>query len=185
MSGTQDATVSGFYSWTDTLKGVYYGPGSVRTALPKLLKLIGGTKVLIVTGNSLCEKVSVSYKTWCTMNLIRSIDRYNPRNWNNSQRPWCIWSHILWNWAACSGRRHKQWSASLQGRKCWRYRFRRRWFSYWRCKDYDRAFATRDGRGLCEADRYPYHAQRCWVCCTLSNFQLRLELTCLLVCGWI
>lgn len=25
----------GFYGWTDTLKGIQYGPGSLSTALPK------------------------------------------------------------------------------------------------------------------------------------------------------
>lgn len=57
MSTTQDATLFGSYAWTDTLKGVHYGPGSIKTALPKLLKLIGASKVLIVTGKSLREKV--------------------------------------------------------------------------------------------------------------------------------
>lgn len=62
MSG-QDLTqyestnLQGNYSWTDTLRGIYYGPGSVKTALPKLLKTIGGTKAMVVTGRSLYEKV--------------------------------------------------------------------------------------------------------------------------------
>jgi len=50
--------LSGFYSWTDTLKGVYYGPGSVKTALPKLLNTLGIKKALIVTGKSLYNKAS-------------------------------------------------------------------------------------------------------------------------------
>jgi len=53
------STLSGFYSWTDTLKGVYYGPGSVKTALPKLLNILGVKKALIVTGKSLNTKASV------------------------------------------------------------------------------------------------------------------------------
>jgi alcohol dehydrogenase class IV len=51
----------GFYSYTDTLKGLYYGPGSMKTALPALLKTVGGTKALIVTGKSLVTKVSPDY----------------------------------------------------------------------------------------------------------------------------
>jgi len=51
--------LQGFYSWTDTLKGVYYGPGSVVYALPELLETLGVKKALIVTGRSLYEKVSL------------------------------------------------------------------------------------------------------------------------------
>lgn len=50
--------LSGFYSWTDTLRGVYYGPGSVKTGLPKLLNTLGIKKALIVTGKSLYNKAS-------------------------------------------------------------------------------------------------------------------------------
>jgi alcohol dehydrogenase class IV len=49
----------GSYAWTDTLKGVYYGPGSVATALPKLLHTLGVKKALVVTGRSLYTKVIV------------------------------------------------------------------------------------------------------------------------------
>ncbi|KJA29050.1 hypothetical protein HYPSUDRAFT_33570 [Hypholoma sublateritium FD-334 SS-4] len=51
--------LEGYYSWTDTLKGVYYGPGSTKTALPSLLKTLGAKKALIVTGRSLHEKTDV------------------------------------------------------------------------------------------------------------------------------
>lgn len=50
---------SGQYLYTETLKGVYFGPGSVTTALPKLLKELGATKALIVTGTSLRTKTDV------------------------------------------------------------------------------------------------------------------------------
>lgn len=53
----ETSTLSGSYSFTDTLKGVYYGPGCVKTALPKLLQTLGRTKALIVTGKSLSQKV--------------------------------------------------------------------------------------------------------------------------------
>jgi len=56
------ANLSGFYGWTDTLKGVYYGPGSVKTALPKFLDLLGVKKALIVTGKSLHEKTDIVRK---------------------------------------------------------------------------------------------------------------------------
>ena len=52
--------LSGFYGWTDTLKGVYYGPGSVATAIPKLLEKLKVKKALIVTGRSLHEKGSLA-----------------------------------------------------------------------------------------------------------------------------
>ncbi|KAI5889438.1 Dehydroquinate synthase-like protein [Schizophyllum commune H4-8] len=53
------ATLSGFYGWTDTLKGVYYGPGVIQAALPKLLSTLSGTKALIVTGKTLYHKTDV------------------------------------------------------------------------------------------------------------------------------
>ena len=54
---SQSPALDGFYSWTDTLKGVYYGPGSLSTALPKLLQILGAKKAFIVTGKSLFHKV--------------------------------------------------------------------------------------------------------------------------------
>lgn len=59
-SVSDSSSLQGFYSWTDTLKGVYYGPGSVVHALPKLLETLGVKKALIVTGRSLYEKVSTN-----------------------------------------------------------------------------------------------------------------------------
>ena len=53
--------ISGFYAYTETLKGVYYGPGSVRSSLISALEGFGAKKVLIVTGKSLREKVG---RTW-------------------------------------------------------------------------------------------------------------------------
>ena len=49
--------ISGFYAYTQTLKGVYYGPGSVRNSLISVLEGFGTKKVLVVTGKSLREKV--------------------------------------------------------------------------------------------------------------------------------
>lgn len=51
--------LQGRYAWTNTLRGIYYGPGSIKTALPKLLTELGITKALIVTGKSLHDKVSL------------------------------------------------------------------------------------------------------------------------------
>lgn len=62
MSGL-DTTVygssdlEGSYAYTE-LKALYYGPGSLETALPALLQKFGAKKALIVTGRSLFEKVS-------------------------------------------------------------------------------------------------------------------------------
>jgi len=58
-SGQNTTELSGYYAWTHTLEGVYYGPGSVTTALPKLLSDLGASKALIVTGNSLYTKTDV------------------------------------------------------------------------------------------------------------------------------
>lgn len=51
------ATLHGSYAYHDTLKGVYYGPGCVHTALPTLLAVLGASKAFVVTGKSLREKV--------------------------------------------------------------------------------------------------------------------------------
>lgn len=49
----------GSYAFHDTLKGIHFGPGSLESALPHLLRTLGGTKALIVTGKSLREKVRI------------------------------------------------------------------------------------------------------------------------------
>ncbi|KAA1476790.1 iron-containing alcohol dehydrogenase [Dentipellis sp. KUC8613] len=54
--------LQGFYSWVEPIKGIYYGPGSVATALPKLRAAIGGKKALVVTGHSLYHKTDVVKK---------------------------------------------------------------------------------------------------------------------------
>jgi hypothetical protein len=62
MSGQTPSTeLHGYYAWTRTLEGVYYGPGSVSTALPKLLDTLGASKAFIVTGNSLYTKVRLTH----------------------------------------------------------------------------------------------------------------------------
>jgi hypothetical protein len=68
----QSSTLQGFYGWTDTLKGVFYGPGSVTTALPKLLESLGAKKALVVTGKSLHTKVrsSVDRSGQITLKLV-------------------------------------------------------------------------------------------------------------------
>lgn len=53
------SAISGFYAYTQTLKGVYYGPGSVKDSLISVLEGFGTKKTLIVTGRSLREKVSM------------------------------------------------------------------------------------------------------------------------------
>ncbi len=52
------SSLQGFYGYSDTLSGVFYGPGSVSTALPALLSTLGVRKALIVTTKSLVNKAS-------------------------------------------------------------------------------------------------------------------------------
>ncbi|KAI6046103.1 alcohol dehydrogenase IV [Pisolithus marmoratus] len=52
-------SLHGVYAYHETLKGIYYGPGCLRTALPQLLGTLGGRKALIVTGKSLRDKTNV------------------------------------------------------------------------------------------------------------------------------
>ena len=64
-SGQNNTTeLSGYYAWTHALEGVYYGPGSVSTAIPKLLGDLGASKALVVTGNSLYTKVRLTHLIW-------------------------------------------------------------------------------------------------------------------------
>lgn len=53
----QDSSLHGSYAYNDVLKGVYYGAGSLTTALPKLMDILGAKRALIVTGKSLNNKV--------------------------------------------------------------------------------------------------------------------------------
>ena len=55
----ESSTLQGSYAWTDTLKGIEYGPGSLEAALPKFLGVLGAKKALIVTSKSLVHKVTV------------------------------------------------------------------------------------------------------------------------------
>lgn len=55
MHAMQDS-LHGSYTYTE-LKGVFFGPGSVKAALPKLLDILSAKKALIVTGKSLHTKV--------------------------------------------------------------------------------------------------------------------------------
>ena len=51
--------ISGVYSVTETFKAVHYGPGSLTTALPKLLEVLSAKRALIITGRSLATKVNI------------------------------------------------------------------------------------------------------------------------------
>ncbi|KAH9056577.1 alcohol dehydrogenase IV [Lactarius vividus] len=65
--------LSGYYAWTHTLEGLYYGPGSVSTALPKLLGDLGASKALVVTGKSLYTKTDIVKKV---EGILREQNRY-------------------------------------------------------------------------------------------------------------
>ncbi|KAK0474841.1 alcohol dehydrogenase IV [Armillaria novae-zelandiae] len=56
---TTSSSIQGHYGWPEGLSGVYYGPGSVSTALPKLLSSFGARKTLIVTTRSLVGKTEI------------------------------------------------------------------------------------------------------------------------------
>ncbi|KAH8119670.1 hypothetical protein DFH11DRAFT_1723161 [Phellopilus nigrolimitatus] len=68
-SDAPDSTLSSSYAYTDTLKGVYYGPGCLTVALPKLLATLGATKALVVTCRSLHEKKQIN-KDDATIELV-------------------------------------------------------------------------------------------------------------------
>ncbi|KAH7108220.1 alcohol dehydrogenase IV [Auriculariales sp. MPI-PUGE-AT-0066] len=68
----------GSYGWTDTLRSVEYGPGSYTTALPKLLKLLEGSRALVVTGKSLHEKTDVVRKV---ESVLKANNTYGATFW--------------------------------------------------------------------------------------------------------
>ncbi len=72
---SSSTSLAGFYAYTETLKGVHYGPGSVKTALPKLLATIGGKKALVVTGKSLYTGVRVFFASWSPVLILYLADR--------------------------------------------------------------------------------------------------------------
>ncbi|KAK7056501.1 hypothetical protein VNI00_003057 [Paramarasmius palmivorus] len=73
LSNYQSTNLQGAYSWTDTLRAIYYGPGSVETALPKLLATLNATKALVVTGKSLYTKTDVVKKV---EGILKSLNAF-------------------------------------------------------------------------------------------------------------
>ena len=69
MPAAMSATHSQSYAWTDTLKGIYYGPGSLKSALPQLLGTLKASRALVVTGKTLHEKVTFNTDV-CDRGLI-------------------------------------------------------------------------------------------------------------------
>ncbi|KIY50306.1 Dehydroquinate synthase-like protein [Fistulina hepatica ATCC 64428] len=71
---------SGFYAWSDTLCGVYYGPGCVQTALPELLEKVSAKKALIVTGKSLFEKTveDILNRVNASGGVFHDISQFSP-----------------------------------------------------------------------------------------------------------
>ena len=58
---TESQSLTGSYAYNDSLKGVYYGPGCVKTALPKLLDILRAKRALVLTGQSLFHKVKLVF----------------------------------------------------------------------------------------------------------------------------
>jgi hypothetical protein len=86
--------LNGFYSWTDSLKGVYYGPGSTTTALPKLLNTLGVKKALIVTGRSLNDKASILNSS-DTLRYDTEKDECREEGRSHFERARCLGCHLL------------------------------------------------------------------------------------------
>jgi len=86
--------LNGFYGWTDTLKGVYYGPGSTKTALPKLLDTLAVKKALIVTGRSLNDKVMIYFSEMLHLLILRT-DECREEGRGYFERAQCMGCHLL------------------------------------------------------------------------------------------
>ncbi|KZW00315.1 alcohol dehydrogenase IV [Exidia glandulosa HHB12029] len=72
------SAIAGSYGWTDTLKTVYYGPGSMASALPKLIAALGAKRALVVTGKSLHQKTDVVRKV---EQVLKEHDAYGATFW--------------------------------------------------------------------------------------------------------
>ncbi|KAF5370688.1 hypothetical protein D9758_002000 [Tetrapyrgos nigripes] len=70
--------LQGFYGWVEPLKGIYYGPGSTASALPKHVEVLGVKKALVVTGKTLHDKTDVVKKV---EDILKSINAYGATFW--------------------------------------------------------------------------------------------------------
>ncbi|XP_006461160.1 hypothetical protein AGABI2DRAFT_192693 [Agaricus bisporus var. bisporus H97] len=66
-------TYQGYYSWQLHLKGLFYGPGCVKTALPELLKTLGITRALVLTSKSVLFKTDTARRV---EELLRTCNAY-------------------------------------------------------------------------------------------------------------
>ncbi|OCB88945.1 alcohol dehydrogenase IV [Sanghuangporus baumii] len=73
-----DSELHGFYGYLDPLKGVFYGPGCLKDALPKLLQMLEVNKALVVTGKSLHTKTDVVRKV---EQVLKSRNAYGDTFW--------------------------------------------------------------------------------------------------------
>ncbi|KAL5484781.1 hypothetical protein ACEPAI_7423 [Sanghuangporus weigelae] len=73
-----DSDLHGFYGYLDPLKDVFYGPGCLKDALPKLLQMLEVNKALVVTGRSLHTKTDVVRKV---EQVLRSRNAYGDTFW--------------------------------------------------------------------------------------------------------
>ncbi|OJT15914.1 Alcohol dehydrogenase 2 [Trametes pubescens] len=72
-TNASSSNLHGSYAWTQSLQGIHFGPGSIKTALPKLLAKIGAKKALVVTGRSLHEKTDVVRNV---ENVLKELNAY-------------------------------------------------------------------------------------------------------------
>ncbi|KAL5524167.1 hypothetical protein ACEPAG_8340 [Sanghuangporus baumii] len=73
-----DSELHGFYGYPGSLKGVFYGPGCMKDALPKLLQMLEVNKALVVTGKSLHTKTDVVRKV---EQVLKSQNAYGDTFW--------------------------------------------------------------------------------------------------------
>lgn len=134
----ESSATQGFYAYTETLKGVYYGPGSIKTAIPQLLETLGAKKALIVTGRSLHEKVrhDKHYSTSVRPPLTYLPDGCCSQSRGGSQREERLWRDVLRDRPTLTGCRHPLWCQGLRSYRLRHYRLSRRWLTS-RCLEDD------------------------------------------------
>ncbi|KAK1225049.1 hypothetical protein PQX77_012011 [Marasmius sp. AFHP31] len=73
MPNDENPDLHGSYAWSNALRGLYYGPGCMESALPKVIKDTGASRALIVTGKSLKDKTDVVGRVEA---VLRSLDAF-------------------------------------------------------------------------------------------------------------
>jgi hypothetical protein len=97
------------------LRACNYGPGSLKTALPKLLDILGTKKVLIVTGKSLNNNVSSLRLVVHSKSVfyLQFLDGCREKSGERSERARCLRCYVLRDWRTMAFKRSETHQARM------------------------------------------------------------------------